>query len=788
MVSNQGKWNPNKFTYKPPNLLLSAVRVTFGQDSFEAIKFPYPGNDEFKKLRQRYKDKWFLYRRSSEGEAKEIWAIPIASGMELKGEICKLKTSEHLNLLSALLRDRLPSLLPDLNLEFQGNGLRRIRTDRDLVAEAFKQMNQDIPLSLRAFHKYMKTEFSPRVISPRPGEGHVVLCIGFGKKHKIDASITELVANNLDVRGMWAIDLNEDAEDRLLGRIEEVKEGTVLFGGDTKCVSFGAEACVIEASLENFNDIFRQILDDKKTAYDAAEWEEQAKLMAAPGYLEILRRTSEWWSALPMLQLGLDIRCQFSGLVEIGNNGGYTTVTNFGQIQFCFDSDRSKKSTIPYKGLAEFGPFDQDIFDKKTPRILVVGPADVQSNIETFIKRFKDGLKPEGVERYANGFAGLYRLVNPTFSIISVDLNAKPGTFVGEKYRTAIEHHLSRVSYTYDAAIVLLKDEHAFVETENPYLFSKAYLLGQGIPVQEVRLSKLGKSPYDLQFIFGDIALALYAKLGGTPWTVMPAQTVAHEVVFGLGSAEVGGRIEAKRRYVGITTVFKSDGNYLLSACTKRCQYDDYPEALRLSVEEVLDGLKREQNWRPGETVRLVFHSFKPLRNTDIASIVTLATGKIGGDVLFEYAFLNVEETTPFLIIDEAQGGRERSVENIIGKRIKGIVGHHIPARGTSIEIGRQRRLLCLSGPELVKRHKEPLPHPLLIRLHPKSTFTDMTALTRQLFYFTGLSWRSMLPVSEPVTILYSKLIAGLINRLSTVPDWSPDMLNTKLRRSRWFL
>jgi hypothetical protein len=88
----------------------------------------------------------------------------------------------------------------------------------------------------------------------------------------------------------------------------------------------------------------------------------------------------------------------------------------------------------------------------------------------------------------------------------------------------------------------------------------------------------------------------------------------------------------------------------------------------------------------------------------------------------------------------------------------------------------------------LVKRDGEPIPQPLLIELHPTSSYRDLDALTRQVFHFTGLSWRSMLPVSDPVTIFYSHLVADLLARLEGVEHWSDALLDTKLRRSRWFL
>ena len=104
------------------------------------------------------------------------------------------------------------------------------------------------------------------------------------------------------------------------------------------------------------------------------------------------------------------------------------------------------------------------------------------------------------------------------------------------------------------------------------------------------------------------------------------------------------------------------------------------------------------------------------------------------------------------------------------------------------MQIGRYTRLLCTNGPSLIKHANAPLPAPLLIHIHKGSTFTDLAYLSEQVLKFTGLSWRSTLPAKKPVSILYSELIAGLLGRLRCVKDWSPAVLNLKLRSSRWFL
>ena len=109
-------------------------------------------------------------------------------------------------------------------------------------------------------------------------------------------------------------------------------------------------------------------------------------------------------------------------------------------------------------------------------------------------------------------------------------------------------------------------------------------------------------------------------------------------------------------------------------------------------------------------------------------------------------------------------------------------------ALGCMVQIGPHTTLLNTTGARLVKRSNTPLPEPLLIHLHPESTFKSLNYFSEQVLKFTGLSWRSTLPARKPATIYYSELIASLLARCQELPDWSPAVLNSKLRSSRWFL
>jgi len=130
-----------------------------------------------------------------------------------------------------------------------------------------------------------------------------------------------------------------------------------------------------------------------------------------------------------------------------------------------------------------------------------------------------------------------------------------------------------------DAAIVIIADRDADLpDAVNPYWHSKAVLLMAGVATQHARLSKITDRPESLQYILQNFSIALYAKLKGIPWTVDHDLTIADELVIGVGAVELSGsRLEDRQRYVGITTVFRGDGNYLLGQLAAEAPYAEYP-------------------------------------------------------------------------------------------------------------------------------------------------------------------------------------------------------------------
>jgi hypothetical protein len=185
------------------------------------------------------------------------------------------------------------------------------------------------------------------------------------------------------------------------------------------------------------------------------------------------------------------------------NTNEYQSVITASPIEYCFDAARTKRSPYPWVGIDKYGPFSRETFSKKTPEVIVFFPDTVQGAVENFLRALRDGISIKKKEideygylewketsRYAGGFAKIFGIVNPKFTLQSVpwfNNTQKPPANV---YRDAIERTLASREVMPDAAIVVILDNQARLpESANPYLNSKALLLMAGIPAQSIRLS-----------------------------------------------------------------------------------------------------------------------------------------------------------------------------------------------------------------------------------------------------------------------------------------------------------
>ena len=415
----------------------------------------------------------------------------------------------------------------------------------------------------------------------------------------------------------------------------------------------------------------------------------------------------------------------------------------------------------------------------------------MKGQVEQFLHKFKDGItlppppprnRNQPAKRHTNyferGFRRKYALQD-----IQYDFFLAEGSSV-DSYRKACQRALEKhgSGQKWDLAFVQIEESFRDLPVNcNPYFATKASFLTHQIPVQEFQIEKARKPDRELMFVLNTMGLATYAKLNGIPWLLKANPAIAHELVIGLGSANVGeGRLGEHERFVGITTVFSGDGNYHLSNLSKAVSMDEYQTALLETLRDAILKVRQDMNWQPKDHVRLVFHAtFKRFSGEEVQSIKGLLTEL--GDYDVEYAFVQLNERHPYILFDKSQAG----VFDYETKRTKGA---YAPERGRYLELGKREVLLSLTGPQEVKRPEDGTPSPLFLSLHRDSTFTDMTYLTRQVFTFSCHSWRTFLPGSIPVTIQYSDLIANALGHLSLMDRWNPEVMLGRIGKTRWML
>ena len=569
---------------------------------------------------------------------------------------------------------------------------------------------------------------------------------------------------------------------RLVGRIAAVRNDTVAlseaYGNES---SVPLDSVYLEGSRTAFSRCLRTILGPRFQRFEDARYELEQGFFTGPALDKLLQKMGDILKKASPLSLTPGLDCTVGDRIQLTNSGEYTTFYRSSTVEYCFDAAKSKRTSYAWPGLEKYGPYSRDTFSAKTPRILVVCPDSVEGKVDQFLRKLRDGITSLPRCSFASGLTRTFHLLNPRFDTCTLSL--EPGTSPAKAYRQAIQDFVASRGSAYDAAIVVILDQHTDLpDLENPYLWARATLLLQGIPVQQAKLSTITARDEVIQYSLQNIAIALYAKMGGVPWTVDHPLTVNDELVIGIGSAELSGsRFEKRQRHIGITTVFRGDGNYLLSNVSQECSYDEYPAVLEDSTARVLREIKTRNGWQPGDTVRMIFHAFKPLRKVEVAQVVKRCVHEVGKDQTIQFAFLTISRDHNFKLLDLAQAG----IESKKGGKKKAV---YVPERGLIAQLGGFTRLICANGPSLIKRAGSPLPSPLLVHLHQESDYRDQTYLAEQVLKFTSLSWRSTLPAARPVTIYYSSLIAEALARLRAVPDWSPAVLNGKLRASKWFL
>lgn len=747
-------------------MLLNHLPISFSADQFSGYAIPYESKDELQRLRLELANKHFCYRHGD-----DIFIFPYEANSPTRGTPKNFGTATHHAIANALARQALLRRFAENQRSI--SGLRPVSFVRDT--------NLLTGHAAEIFAVYPEYRFNIRPLAPEDGAMVNGVLINFGTRFFVKLSAAELQVRGISLIGLYLQTTRDDDDPRILSRFSRRLAGRVVnIAGDlatlddARMPQVQLSIAFVEPNMATFEYLGRQILRADYNEFQNQLQQRLYDVAAADRQLERLRQMlkfSDLRGDLPACA-GLSVRLD-GRLTPIGTGIGVGRARQQTPPQCSLRPGGS--ITVPWPvdpGIEINGPFDSDSFEHKQVRVALIFPLAHKGHVDSFAAQLRDGVPTDGRSQvFTQGIVRKFRLQSIEFVAIPV----APGLNRAQSYRNA---SLEAARASTDAALVVVTDDDRKLSgAESPYYVSKAVLMSQGIPAQMVRIETILQR--NVAYSLNNIALALYAKLNGIPWTLSVQQRLVHEIIIGIGSARIGSdRLSERERIVGITTVFSGDGNYLLGNATAEVAADGYQQALLNSLEQTISELRRRFGWQKGDKLRVIFHqSFKRYKETEAAAVNTLAQRL--SDFEIEYAFVEVSEDHDWALFEPA----ERGVDGYGGKK-----GAGVPARGHIVPLGPNAALVTLTGPRQLKTSLQGNPRPILIAIHKDSTFKSLDYIAKQVFDLTFMSWRTFMPSTRPVSIAYPNMVVQLLGNLKSVPNWNPDILTTRLRESRWFL
>jgi len=390
------------------------------------------------------------------------------------------------------------------------------------------------------------------------------------------------------------------------------------------------------------------------------------------------------------------------------------------------------------QGLKNFGPYDSSQFDKASIRCAIIYPVSL-TNMKTWFTG--------SITKGEGGFVGFQKL----FRIPLVFEEERHIAREGEKELREISSLLAKMDL--DLVFVLMSTRNSTLHRA-----CKGELLGNGLPSQVVTSETL-QDPRQRPWVLENIALASYAKVGGTPWVVSnPSRQ--NQLVLGVSRAQD----YAKRFIVGFVTLFTQDGDFLLMhSKAPVIEWDRYVDGLTTLICEAI----REYEKLRGVPEFIIVHFHKGPGYKELDAIEE-ALKNLGKDI--PYALLHLNEYSNFRLFDSSHSS-------------------YVPETGLKVNLGRHQALLLLDGRIGDQRRKMGVPRVLDVRMDKRSTLaaSEFPSLVRQVYDFSRINWRGFNAAAIPVTINYSKLIADMVAEVGA-DHWNKIIASGKLRDKAWFL
>ncbi|WP_437628225.1 argonaute/piwi family protein [Sorangium sp. So ce1151] len=749
---------------------LNALLASFPPDAVVILgRQPYRDRDQLDELRAQLRET-HLVKRSRE----VIECVGYDAHSEVIGERHEARLIERPDLTQSLLREWLARSLARYGVRRGRGGMICYVSERP----ESNLLNDALVPGIRlpdGVGRRIAVDFDVRRIRGSSGQPRLVIAIDVCTRITLDCPLTALVDIGLDPRGLYVqrdVTTTKGSRRCLAGRVRHVEQGTLLLDDhDPDVRAMPMADAWLEPRVENFERVVHAAAGPRAVNILARLQNRVAERLGGKARLVLV---DEWVAAIRRLpdDVAQGIRVRFDKTVLRADGARFPNFEVYEKPRLVFDVGLTKTAVSNQSGLDKFGPYNFERFPTRRPNIAIICQASRQGDVERFVQQLLEGVP--GSKWAGKGLVRRYHLERPM--VRTFVCRSPSAAHYREAVAAAIDDATTRNEKWHLALIQTDASSHELRGDENPYLITKALFLTYQIPTQAFVWDSI-RPGMNIDATVNNIGLAVYAKLGGTPWLLPVHQTVAHELVVGLGSFLASeSRLGHREKYIGVSTVFSASGRYFLESRTPATPESEYVQALLSALERAIDFVRRSEGWTTDDRIRLVFHVFKDFNRTEIQAVKQLMVGL--GFPHAEFAFVHLVEAHPFMLFDPSEPG-------IGERRPKGVA---TAPRGLRVDLDDNEALVCLKGASDLRRWSDGSPKPMLLRLHPASTFKDLSYLARQVFDFTFLSWRTMFGSSHPMTVLYADLVAEQLLRLRDVSIWSPETILGPVGRSRWFL
>lgn len=417
-------------------------------------------------------------------------------------------------------------------------------------------------------------------------------------------------------------------------------------------------------------------------------------------------------------------------------------LVDFENNKMVFKDEQKDYSTI--NGMRDYGPYKVPEDVAKVQLVFIYPDSESANKLASYFSRGYRNFP--GLESYVG--------IPANFSDIKIKYDIDENNIL-----KLINDRLTEKSYENLIAICIMpfSKTTATEEQRKQYYEIKKILLHKNIPSQFIERKKIFLENF--HFSLPNIAVAMLAKIGGIPWKL--ARDYYKQLIVGFNIYKVNDNNNSnnENKYLGSAVYFDNEG--IIRKISFNTSNDIQTVISQLS-EAIYEYKEENQNIE-----KLFIHYYKPLNEKENKEIESYLKETFSSTISFVVVEINDTKTSTDLCFD-------LDYERLM------------PRSGTYVKL-KPNEYLLFNNLRYWERPENPIrqeEYPIKLKIFDPANAFDHHELISQVYEFSRMYWKSLKQKAQPITIIYSKLIAEYMANmgLNTIPD------NEIAQKTVWFI